>query len=131
MSKRQKREMISMELTPLIDVVFLLLIFFLVTSTFKKDEFALLLKLPTSQKGQGIEKEIKELTIEVSKDEIAFNGQKVPLTDLPERLKSVKKETLVQLRIDGEVQYTRVVKILDLLQQQKLENISLITEKEK
>ena len=40
------------------------------------------------------------------------------------------KETLINLRVDGEVKYTRLVKILDLLQVHKLENISLITEKD-
>ena len=41
MARKAKRET-SRLLTPLIDVVFLLLIFFLVSSVFKKEEFALL-----------------------------------------------------------------------------------------
>lgn len=131
MSRRSRRESLSMDLTPLIDMVFLLLVFFLVTSTFKKDELALLLKLPQTEKGAGSEKKIDQLIIELSDQEIAVNGKKSSMQELPSIFEKAVKETLVNLRVDGEVKYTRLVKVLDLLQANKLENISLITEKEK
>jgi biopolymer transport protein ExbD len=131
MARRNRRESLSMDLTPLIDMVFLLLVFFLVTSTFKKDELALLLKLPQTEKGAGSEKKIDQLTIELSDEEIAVNGKKSSMEELPVIFEKAVKETLVNLRVDGEVKYTRLVKVLDLLQANKLENISLITEKEK
>ena len=40
-----------------------------------------------------------------------------------------KKETLINLRVDGKVVYDRLVTVLDLLQKNKLENLSLITVK--
>ncbi len=66
MGRRNKREMIAPELTPLIDMVFLILTFFLVTTVFKKDELALLLKLPKTEQGAGENKKVDELTIELS-----------------------------------------------------------------
>ena len=129
MSRRQRRESLSMDLTPLIDVVFLLLIFFLVTSTFKKDELALLLKLPKTEQGGASQKKIDQLTIELSDADVAVNGAKSSLEELPSVFEKTEKETLVNLRVDGDVKYTRLVKVLDLLQANKLENISLITEK--
>ncbi len=131
MSRRNRRETLSMDLTPLIDMVFLLLVFFLVTSTFKKDELDLLLKLPQTEKGAGSEKKIDQLIIELSDQEVAVNGKKSSMEELPSIFEKAVKETLVNLRVDGEVKYTRLVKVLDLLQANKLENISLITEKEK
>lgn len=130
MGRRRQRESLAMDLTPLIDMVFLLLVFFLVTSTFKKDELALLLKLPKAEEGAGNEKKVDQLTIELSSDQIAVNGKKSSIEELPQTLKASQKETLVNLRVDGEVKYTRLVKVLDLLQMNKLENISLITDKE-
>jgi biopolymer transport protein ExbD len=130
MGRRQRRESLSMDLTPLIDMVFLLLVFFLVTSTFKKDELALLLKLPKTEEGGGSQKKIDQLTIELSDNEIAVNGKKSSLEDLSGIFEKTEKESLVNLRVDGEVKYTRLVKVLDLLQANKLENISLITDKE-
>lgn len=131
MARRNRRESLAMDLTPLIDMVFLLLVFFLVTSTFKKDELALLLKLPTVEQGTGTEKKIENLTIELSSDEIAVNGKKSSIEELPTTFQKTNKEILINLRVDGDVKYTRLVKVLDLLQANKLENISLITDKEK
>ena len=131
MAKRQRRESIAMDLTPLIDIVFLLLIFFLVTSSFKKEQLALLVKLPKAEQGAGSDKKVEQLTIELSDNELAVNGKRTTLEQLPESFKTVKKEALVNLRIDGDVKYQRLVKVLDLLQLNKLENISLITDKEK
>ena len=130
MGRRQRRESLAMDLTPLIDMVFLLLVFFLVTSTFKKDELALLLKLPKTEQGAGSEKKIDQLTIELSDNDIAVNGKKTTFEDLNPTFEKTAKETLVNLRVDGDVKYTRLVKVLDLLQVNKLENISLITDKE-
>lgn len=130
MGRRHKRESIAMDLTPLIDMVFMLLIFFLVTSSFKKDQLALLLKLPKSEQGAGTEKKNEQLTIELTDNDIAVNGKKATMEELPELFKDAKKESLVNLRVDGDVKYQRLVKILDLLQLNKLENISLITDKE-
>ena len=130
MGRRNRREALSMDLTPLIDMVFLLLVFFLVTSTFKKDELALLLKLPKTEQGAGSEKKFDQLTIELSNEDIAVNGKKSSLEALPETFKGTKKEALINLRVDGDVKYQRLVKVLDLLQANKLENISLITDKE-
>lgn len=130
MARRQRRESLAMDLTPLIDIVFLLLVFFLVTSTFKKDELALLLKLPKTEEGAGSQKKIDQLTIELSDNEIAVNGKKSSMEELSGIFEKTEKESLVNLRVDGEVKYTRLVKVLDLLQVNKLENISLITDKE-
>ncbi len=130
MGRRNRREAISMDLTPLIDMVFLLLVFFLVTSTFKKDELALLLKLPKSEQGAGNEQKQNHLTIELSNDDIAVNGKKSSVEELPSTFQGTTPETLVNLRVDGDVRYQRLVKVLDLLQIHKLENISLITDKE-
>jgi len=129
MGRRHRRESLSMDLTPLIDMVFLLLVFFLVTSVFKKDELALLMKLPQSEQGGASQKKIEDLTIELTGESLALNGEKISLDKLPETLTGKASTTLVNLRVDGEVKYQRLVRVLDILQEKKLENISLITEK--
>lgn len=130
MARRNRRESLTMDLTPLIDVVFLLLVFFLVTSVFKKDELALLLKLPKTEQGAGSQKKIEQITIELSNEEVAIDGEKIEMEGLEANLEKAQKETLINLRVDGDVRYERLVKVLDLLQVKKLENISLITNKE-
>lgn len=131
MARKAKRETLTFELTPLIDVVFLLLIFFLVSSVFKKEELALLLNLPKAAKGKKEASKVQNITIEMSNDEIAYNGKKVELAELEVGLQSEDKKKIVNLRVDGTVIYKRLVKVLDLLQKYKLENVSLITDKDK
>jgi biopolymer transport protein ExbD len=129
--RKNRRETISPDLTPLIDVVFLLLIFFLVSSVFKKEELALLLQLPKSEQGSGQKTESKELIIELSDNRFAIDGKDYELSNAENALKGKDPKTIIQLRVDGKVQYQRLVKVLDVLSKNKLENVSLITEKEK
>lgn len=129
MARKSRRETLTPELTPLIDVVFLLLIFFMVSSVFKKEELALLLTLPKTEQGKG-EQKIKEyITIEVSGEKVAYEGKEISVEDLSDKLKGTDPKTLINLRVDGDVKYLRLVSVLDVLQKHKLENVSLITEK--
>ena len=114
--KKRTRETLPPDLTPLIDVVFLLLIFFMVSTVFKKEELALMLNLPASSSKETKESKSENINIELSKTEIAFNGKKFSISQLEENLKQYnKKETPVFLRVDEIVEYKRVVLILDLL----------------
>lgn len=126
---RRRREPLVPEMTPLIDVVFILIIFFIVTSIFKKEELALLLNLPASNAKQlDIEKE--QITIELSEEQLAFRGEEVTLEVLEEALKKIEdKKRAVIVRIDEEVIYKRIVQVLDMLQKYELHNLALVTRK--
>ena len=125
----KRRESLVPDLTPLIDVVFILLIFFIVTSVFKKEELALLLNLPDSN-AQTLEVEKENITIELSKEKLAFKGKEVTLILFEEEIKKIEdKKSAIILRIDEDVQYKRVVKVLDLLQKNELNNMALVTKK--
>ncbi|MCT4642038.1 MAG: biopolymer transporter ExbD [Bacteriovoracaceae bacterium] len=128
-TRRAKRESLTFDLTPLIDVVFLLLIFFMVSSVFKKEELALMLNLPKAQEGKGQGKKNDVVNIEITGQKIAYNGKEVDIEILESNLASLSKKTLLNLRVDEKVYYKRLVTILDLFQKNKLENISLITQK--
>lgn len=130
MSRKSRREQLTPELTPLIDVVFLLLIFFMVSSVFKKEELALLLNLPKTEEGKKESTAKETVTIELTGEKIAYNGKDIKLGDLNSRVEEANKKSLVNLRVDGQVKYERLVKVLDILQRHKLENLSLITERE-
>ncbi|AXX86270.1 ExbD/TolR family protein [Malaciobacter marinus] len=126
----KRREPLGADLTPIIDVVFILLIFFIVTSVFKKDELALILDLPNSQaKELKVNKE--QVFIELSQEKLAIKGIEVSFISLEDNLKEVKdKAKPIVVRIDKNVKYERVVKVLDLLQKYDLTNLALITQEE-
>jgi len=127
----KRREAINPDLTPLIDVVFILLIFFIVSSVFKKEELALLLTLPDANHAtQEINKE--ELNIELTKDEVALKGETSTFEALDVLFAKVgDKEKPINVRIDKDVTYERVVKLLDLLNKHGLNNLALENVKEK
>ena len=128
--KRRSRETATPDITPLIDVVFLLLIFFMVSTVFKKDELALLLDLPTVSEGESQAQAKKNINIELSAKELAYNGAKITFKELALKLSSVAdKKIPIDMRVDKDVKYERVVKVLDELKKQKLGNLSLITNK--
>jgi biopolymer transport protein ExbD len=127
----KRREPLGVDLTPIVDMVFILLIFFLVTSVFKKDELALMLNLPSSNAQEAQIKE-DEIFIEISKEKLAIKGIEVSFDSLEDNLKEVKdtKKAII-VRIDKTVEYERVVKVLDLLQKYDLNNLALITNTQK
>jgi biopolymer transport protein ExbD len=131
--KKRTRETAIPDITPLIDVVFILLIFFMVSTVFKKDELALMLKLPSAKDGTNTSKNVTEkVLIELTTDKIALNGKTTTLEDLEIFLKDLtNKKIPTSLRIDQEVKYSRVIKILDALKRHQLNNLSLVTIKEK
>lgn len=127
---RKARETISPDLTPLIDVVFILLIFFIVSSVFKKEELALILDLPSSE-AQELNIEPKEISIEINKNKMAIFGKEIELEELDKKLSEIKdKKNNIIVRIDKDVTYSRIVKVLDSLQKYDLNNLSLVTKKE-
>ncbi|MDX4027198.1 ExbD/TolR family protein [Aliarcobacter skirrowii] len=127
----KRREPLGLDLTPIIDVVFILLIFFLVTSVFKKEELALMLDLPKANaKELAVKKE--QIFIELSVYKLAIKGIEVSFESLEDNLKAIEnKNDAVIVRIDKKVPYERVVKVLDLLQKYSLNNLALVTNEEK
>ena len=125
---RKKREILAPDITPLIDIVFILLIFFIVSSVFKKEELALNLNLPSST-AQEVNIELKQLNIELSNSSLAYLGREISYSELDIKLSNViKKDKPIIIRIDKNVTYNRIVKILDILQKHSLNNLALVTQ---
>lgn len=124
----KRREAITPDMTPIVDVVFLLLIFFLVSTSFKKDELALLLNLPsTHAEIKAIKKE--EINIELSEKDLALKGKVISFKKLDSILVNVNdKERSINVRIDKEVRYERISKLFDLLKTHDLNNLALISD---
>ena len=126
---KKRFEYLSPDLTPLIDVVFILLIFFIITSSFKKDNTVLKLELPSSSSTSKIVDKIN-INIELNKKYLTYNGKKVNLVALQKKLELVKnKEQSIMINIDKDVPYNKVVQLLDILQLNNLNNIAFVTKK--
>ena len=124
---RKKRELIAPDLTPVIDIVFILLIFFMVTSVFKKDDVILALSLPDLQASSVMSND-KSITIELNKDDLVIDGKKYSFESSLSLFSSYKKDVKILIRIDKQVEYSRVMKLFDSLQQNQLNSFSLVAE---
>lgn len=121
----------SLDLTPMIDVVFLLLIFFLLTSIFSRP--SLPLNLPEAESANlAVEPEI---AVTVKNDgTILLNDRAVALADLFPVLRSLyegRKRREISLISDRGVPFGRVVEVMDQAKKAGAENISVVAEKKK
>ena len=122
-----------LDLTPLIDVVFLLLIFFMVTTTFVPDATGLQVDLPRSS-SQEVIPEGEDLTLELGSDgTVSIEGRSLSSTELSAELrKAAAKDpgTLVILEADAELSHGRVVEVMDLARELGLTSFAIATEGE-
>ena len=109
---------VCINMTPMIDVVFQLLIFFLVSSHLVKQEAQMALPLPVAESGQMPgETEIPRLTVNVLNDgQLRVAGRHVVAEELTERLQkalaSEGKNLEVRIRSDRAVPYEKIEPIL-------------------
>ena len=127
--KRRTRARNNMSITPLVDVVFLLLLFFALTLHFSPEE-AISVGLPTSSSAkQQAETEII-LTVP-PEGVIRLNGKDVPSQFLETELASLRKideKQAVQIRADQEVEVGKLVAIIDAIRNAGFQYFDLMTQ---
>jgi biopolymer transport protein ExbD len=129
--RKDEEENFGMEMTPMIDVVFLLLIFFMVSTVFVDFNRQMDLSLPSS-KSANLDDSPKTLEIEMTADkQIFFNGKKVTLDSLEKALGEAKgkpsegqKQTAI-IRADKNLPYGNVIKVMGVLQSAGVPDISV------
>ncbi len=114
---KEPEEEAGIGLTPLIDVIFLLLIFFMVTTTIIKPSKRLDIQLPEAKAASAKTKSIP-VRIELKRSgELYLNGKRVNLKTLETRLRELGKEggkKTAIVRADRRLDYGRVVRILGI-----------------
>ena len=119
-------EQAGISLTSLIDVVFLLLIFFMVTSSFIEIERKLNIELPEA-KAADVEKKEKPILIEMDRrGRITLDGQNVSLSGLEARLKkSQGKRTIATVRADRRLSHGKVTAVLGICRDAGIRDIGI------
>ncbi|HKM27660.1 MAG TPA: biopolymer transporter ExbD [Thiopseudomonas sp.] len=117
---RKPREPVDINLAPLIDVVFILLLFFVVTTTFTR-ETQLKVDLPEAVSGEQVQAEVKAaLEILIGVDgSFALNGKSLSKNDLTTLMEALREESggdksiPVVLSADGKSPHQAVVTAMD------------------
>ena len=123
----------SLSLTPLIDVVFLLLIFFLIATRFEQEERDMDVNLPRASEAQPTIAPQKELFVNVTKDgDFVVDGRELSLDNLQERLLDAYRNNpgrqRVIIRADRDSRTAQLVAVMNACNKANIRNYSVATE---
>ncbi len=109
---------VSIELTPIIDMVFLLLIFFLVATTYHQTEREMQIALPDAESAGPISVSLREIIVNVAADgRIIVSGREVSPDDLRRIVNEAVERNAdqkVTVRGDRASSYEAIVRVLDI-----------------
>ncbi|MDE0862893.1 MAG: biopolymer transporter ExbD [Rubripirellula sp.] len=122
----------TLSLTPLIDVVFLLLIFFLVTSEFEEEERRLDIVLPTATSAVPMTSKPREMVIDIdTQGELYLSGKATDLAELQILLESAVSNNptnqTVVIRADRATAFQPVVSVMDVCNRTGVTDYSVTT----
>ncbi|MEH6389860.1 MULTISPECIES: biopolymer transporter ExbD [Pseudomonas] len=131
--RRTRPEEISVNLTPLIDVVFLLLIFFMVSTTFTR-ETQLELDLPEAASGNPVESRAQQIELTISATgEVAINDKTLLAPGLDTIKGALQRESAgdtslpVVITADGKASHQSVITVMDAAGQLGFSRLRLTT----
>ena len=118
--RRKQRETVDINLASLIDVVFILLLFFVVTTTFTR-ETQLRVDLPEAVSGSPAEdQQLKHLDVAISAEgAFSVNDRILPKNDLATLMEALQKESdgdtsrPLSISADGKAQHQSVITAMD------------------
>ena len=122
MRRRKSRRFADIDITPLIDVLFMLIIFFVLTATFIQGKLDI--DLPS---GEGTASDMKRaLTLTVEKDGTIFwDGVKVSREELPVLARGVREREIL-IAGDKSAPYGKVAEVLSILKKEGISSAGLL-----
>ncbi len=125
----------SLSLTPLIDVVFLLLVFFLVATRFAQEDRELEVQLPSASEARPLTEEPQELFVNIDRDGNYFvSGQRLAAEEVEVALRQAVADNPVNqsvvIRADKRVPFDFVVTVMDLCNRAGVRDYTVTTQGE-
>jgi len=120
----------ELNITPLLDLAFVLLVIFIITTPQLSNDLEMNLPSPKKEKPPSPPPKINTLVVDAA-GKITLNDQVMELPALRQTLVAMKTtdpETSIVVRGAAEVDYQRVVSVLDALQQADISKVGLATE---
>lgn len=128
---RNRSELPSFQIAPMIDIIFLLLCFFMATMVYAQWEREVDIVLPSAQTGEVPDRLPGEIIINIARDgTITINRQVLDLEALRSlltRLARLFQGQPVVLRADADTRYEALMAVMDACRQSDIYNISFAT----
>ena len=132
--QRNRSKAPALAMTSMLDVIFLLLCFFVTVSVFSQWENEISIKLPSAATGEEPERLPGEIVVNLARDgKVTVNGKTLSLDELRGRLAMVAKffpGQPVIIRADRDTKYQTLVGVIDVCRAADVWNFSLATEGE-
>jgi biopolymer transport protein ExbD len=129
--RRAKPETFAFQIAPMVDILLVLLVFFIVTWNFALSENELDVKIPTASKAKEAQPYVGQVVVNVKADgSIVFQRKTIPQQDLLAKLQQLAKlypDQAVILRGDERVDYRHIVDVLDLCRAANIWNVAFAT----
>ena len=126
--KHRKEEALAVPMSSMIDVVFLLLIYFIITSKDEISEAHLAINLPAPGSSKASETKPQLLEIEVYENQYSLRGVALSLANLElalGRFSDPELTVIVKVSVQARAKY--LVAVLDLCQGQGLSKLNVVT----
>ena len=124
---KHSEEELSINITSMIDVIFILLIFFMVSTQFKKA--SLPLDLPRSEETAESEQQDSTKVLTVNANQMELDGKIVSLEELEpilEKMYSENQNLALSLECERTVEFERIVQILTKIQNAGISRIGIV-----
>ncbi len=129
-SKGHHSSLNELNITPLLDLAFVLLVIFIITTPQLSNDLELNLPSPKKNNTPKSPPKINRIQVDVT-GKVTLNDQPIELPALKQTLVAMKSsdpDTSVVVRGAAAVDYQRVISVLDMLQQAEITKVGLATE---
>ena len=127
----RKRRAPSIIIVSLVDILTILLIFFVVSTTFKKDQPEVQINLPESKTSSTKPAELEHVIVSVDQnDGLKLDGREIAVDELQEAVTNLpadRKSSLV-LKADEKASFGVIIKVLDALKLAGIKNLPAFTQ---
>jgi len=131
--RRRAPEIIGFQIAPMVDILLVLLCFFIVTWSFARKEMELDVKVPAAQSGKEPVSAVNQTVLNVKMDgTVVWNRKVVPAKELVERLTELARiypDYAIILRGDERAAYRAIVNVLDICRDAGIWNVAFATDK--
>jgi biopolymer transport protein ExbD len=126
-------ERVAFQIAPMVDILLFLLVFFMLTWNFSRNEAELDVKVPAAREGKENRRPAGEVILNVKRDGVIVMNRKVmspeEITATLSRISKLYPDQPVVLRGDESVDYRYVVDVLDICRAANIWNVAFATSK--
>lgn len=131
--RRSAPEVMGFQIAPMVDILLVLLCFFIVTWSFARKEMELDVKVPAAQSGKEPMSAVNQTVLNVKQDgTVVLNRKTISQAELAEKLTELAKiypDYAIILRGDERAAYKAIVSVLDICRAAGIWNVAFATDK--